>query len=56
MAPALTSVSIVALLASCGSTRSHKSNRLRNGPSFFRAATIASAAPMPHDLIALSAK
>ena len=43
-APALTSASIVARLQACGSTRSQKSNRLRNGPPCFRAATIASAA------------
>ena len=37
-APALMSVSIVARLQACGSTRSQKSNRLVNGPSFCRAA------------------
>ena len=52
-APAFTRVSIVARPQACGSTRSQKSNKLANGPPDRRAATIASAAPLPQPLIAL---
>jgi hypothetical protein len=48
--------SIVERLHSEGSIRSQKSKILVNGPPSVRAATIASAAPPPQPLMALSPK